>query len=151
VNHDPPAISVASNKRHYTNRGIRENRTFSVNIPSVDMIEVTDYCGIVSGSKVDKSVLFTPFYGELGTAPMIEECPLNLECRVLQTVIISSMEAFIGEIVTVYTEERYLSGGLPDIIKINPIIFAMHRDQYFRLGEYLAPAYKIGKKFRLKS
>jgi flavin reductase (DIM6/NTAB) family NADH-FMN oxidoreductase RutF len=115
------------------------------------MIEVTDYCGIVSGSKVDKSVLFTPFYGELGTAPMIEECPLNLECRVLQTVIISSMEAFIGEIVTVYTEERYLSGGLPDIIKINPIIFAMHRDQYFRLGEYLAPAYKIGKKFRLKS
>ena len=148
VSHSPPAISVASNKRHYTNIGIRENKTFSVNLPSADMVEITDYCGIASGNKVDKSRLFESFYGELETAPMIKECPLNLECRLIETIVISTMEAFIGEIIAVYTDERYLTDGLPDITKIDPIIFAMHEDNYYKLGEYLAPAYRVGKNYK---
>lgn len=147
VNHRPPCISVASSIRHYTNKGIRENATFSVNIPSADQVVITDFCGIRSGKKVDKSILFESFYGDLDTAPMIRECALNLECRVVQTVVISTMEAFIGEITAVYSEDRYLTDGLPDITKIDPIIFAMHRDEYYRLGEYIGPAYKIGENF----
>lgn len=148
ANHAPPAIAIASNKRHYTNLGIRANRTFSVNIPSADMVEITDYCGIVSGKKADKSGLFDVFYGELETAPMIRECPLCLECRVIETVVISTMETFIGEIAAVYTEERFTTDGLPDITKIDPIIFSMHQNHYYRIGEYLAKAYSVGKKFK---
>ncbi len=147
VNHSPPAISVASNKRHYTNIGIRANGTFSVNIPSAEMMLITDYCGITSGKKVDKSKLFEVFYGELETAPMIRECPLCMECRVIDTLVITTMEAFVGEIVAVYTEERYLSEGLPDITKIDPIIFAMHQNHYYRVGDYLGKAYSVGKGF----
>ena len=148
VNHNPPCISVASSKRHYTNQGIRENGTFSVNIPSADQLLVADYCGITTGAKVDKSKLFEHFYGALETAPMIKECPLNLECRLIETVVITTMEAFIGEIVAVYSDDCYLTDGLPDITKIDPIIFAMHRNEYYRIGEYLGPAYEIGKKFK---
>ena len=83
AHHDPPMIAVSLGKNHYTNIGIKANGTFSVNIPSEDMVEVTDYCGIVSGKKEDKSPLFTSFYGKLKTAPMIEQCPINLECRVV--------------------------------------------------------------------
>ena len=148
VNQDPPAVSIASNMSHYTNIGIRENRTFSVNIPSTGMVEITDYCGTKSGKNVDKSGLFDTFYGELETAPMIRECPLCFECKVIQTVVITTMEAFIGEIVAVYTEEKYLTDGLPDITKIDPIIFAMHENNYYRLGEFLEKAYSVGRNFK---
>ncbi|MHA1933266.1 MAG: flavin reductase family protein, partial [Promethearchaeota archaeon] len=58
--HDnPPLIGVAMSKKHYTNQGIKENKTFSINIPTSEMVIVTDYCGLYSGSNVDKSQEFT--------------------------------------------------------------------------------------------
>jgi len=67
----PPKVAVALNKEHYTNQGIKENKTFSVCIPSEDMVKATDYCGLVSGFKADKSGVFDVFYGMLKTAPII--------------------------------------------------------------------------------
>jgi flavin reductase (DIM6/NTAB) family NADH-FMN oxidoreductase RutF len=49
LQHRPPMIAVTSEKTHYTNAGIKENGTFSVNIPSEEMVTITDFCGIVSG------------------------------------------------------------------------------------------------------
>ena len=60
-------ISLSMNKQHYTNAGIKENGTFSVNIPSVELVKKTDYCGLVSGKDVDKAELFQSFYGKLET------------------------------------------------------------------------------------
>nr|MDO8082100.1 flavin reductase family protein [Candidatus Freyarchaeota archaeon] len=150
ANLNPPVISVSLNKTHYTNPGIKENKTFSVNIPSAEMVKITDYCGLVSGSKVDKSKLFETFYGKLKTAPMIKECPLNLECKLVQTLEFSVDEVFMGEIVAAYSEERYLTNGLPDIKKINPMVFSMHDNNYWKVGELVGRAWNIGKKFKPK-
>jgi flavin reductase (DIM6/NTAB) family NADH-FMN oxidoreductase RutF len=147
----PPMISVASNKAHYTNIGIRENRTFSVNIASEEMVKVTDFVGIYSGKTTDKSRLFENFYGTLKTAPMIQECPLNLECRLVQMVDLNGgNEVFIGEIVGVYAEEKYLTNGAPDVNKIRPIIFSMPDNHYWKFGDCLGPAWNIGKTFQPK-
>ena len=149
VQHSPAMIAVESSKTHYTNAGIKENGTFSVNIPSEEMVKITDYCGIVSGKTVDKSTLFETFYGTLGTAPMIKECPINLECKLVQTLDYGGTgEIFIGEIVEAYSEERYLTNGLPDIKKIKPIIFSMHDNNYWKIGEHLGRAWNIGKNFK---
>lgn len=146
--HSPPMIAITLGKPHHTNIGIKENKTFSVNIPSEDQVVITDYCGIVSGKKVDKSSLFRIFYGKLGTAPLIEECPLNLECRLEQTVDIGGTnEIFIGEIVQTYADESCLTEGNPDIRKIRPIIFSMHDNNYWKVGEHLGKAWNIGKKW----
>jgi flavin reductase (DIM6/NTAB) family NADH-FMN oxidoreductase RutF len=48
------------------------------------MVEVTDYCGIVSGKNNDKSRIFDLFYGKLKTIPMIKDCPLNMECKLVE-------------------------------------------------------------------
>jgi flavin reductase (DIM6/NTAB) family NADH-FMN oxidoreductase RutF len=149
--HVPPMVFVTMGKTHYTNAGIKENKTFSVNIPSEDMVEITDYVGIYSGRRTDKSTLFEAFYGELKTAPMIKECPLNLECRLVQAIDLGgSNDIFIGEIVEAYAEEKCLTEGLPDIQKIRPIIFAMHTNNYWRLGDSLGKAWSIGKGFEPK-
>jgi flavin reductase (DIM6/NTAB) family NADH-FMN oxidoreductase RutF len=68
VNHAKPyLISLSMAKVHHTNPGIRENKAFSVNIPSENLVVETDYAGLVSGKKTDKSDLFEIFNGELET------------------------------------------------------------------------------------
>ena len=145
VQHSPAMISVTLGKQHYTNSGIKENRSFSVNIPSENLMKVTDYCGIQSGEKVDKGSLFEVFYGELGNAPLIKECAVNLECRLVEILDFGgSNEIFIGEIVEAYCDGKYLTNGLPDIAKIKPILFSMHDNTYWSVGKQLGKAWSIG-------
>jgi flavin reductase (DIM6/NTAB) family NADH-FMN oxidoreductase RutF len=144
----PAMIAISSHKEHLTNKGIEENKTFSINIPSEEMIKVTDYIGIHSGRKIDKSKLFKSFTGKLETAPMIEECPVNLECRLVKTVDIGGPDMlFIGEVVEAYCQEQYMTNGLPDMSKIKPILFSMHDNKYYGVGNDIGKAWSIGKEF----
>jgi flavin reductase (DIM6/NTAB) family NADH-FMN oxidoreductase RutF len=146
VNPDPPCLAVSMGKSHYTNSGIKANGTFSVNIPSVDMAEKVDYCGVVSGRKFDKAAIFETFYGRLETAPMIREFPFNVECRLIQTVELPVEELFIGEIIVAYCDENCFTGGIPDLKKINPFILSMSDKRYRALGHDIGAAWEIGKK-----
>lgn len=130
---DPGSVSLGMNKVHYTNAGIKENGAFSVNIPSLEMVKETDYCGLVSGKHVNKSQLFETFYGKLGTAPMIKECPINLECRLIQTVDFPRHDVFVGEVVEAYCDEQYLTDGVVDFSKVQPILFVMNDRSYWKL------------------
>jgi len=148
VNFNPPMIAVALGKTHQTNEGIHQQKTFSVNIPGMESIEKVDYCGLVSGRKTDKSQIFGVFYGELTTAPMVQECPLCLECKLVQAVDLLSNTLFIGQIVGAYTEERYLTEGKPDILKINPFTLTMPDNRYWSVGKNMGQAWGIGKNFK---
>ncbi|HSW39538.1 MAG TPA: flavin reductase family protein [Acidobacteriota bacterium] len=145
VNYEPPYIMAALGKNHFSNAGIRETGAFSINIPSGSMADVTDYCGIVSGKDTDKSAVFEVFYGKQGNAPMIVECPYNLECRLVQIVDLPADEIFIGEIIAAYSDDRYLTGGVPDMMKIDPFILSMPQMTYQRLGASVGRAWEIGK------
>ena len=148
VSYKPPRIAIALGKGHYTNPGIKENKAFSVCLPSEDMVEVTDYCGIVSGKKTDKSGLFDLFYGELKTAPLIRDCPLSMECKLVDIVESGLNEIFIGEIIGTYTEERFLTGGKMDFRKMRPLILSQPDTSYWCLGEPVAKAWNIGKRYK---
>ena len=147
VNAEPPMLAASVYREHHTPKGIRENKTFSINVPGADMIEATDYCGTVSGKDVDKSKIFDVFYGHTETAPMISQCPLCLECRLVDTVSLPTNEVFIGEIVASYTEERYLTEGAPDIKKMNPIMLTMPDNRYWLVGDLAGKAWSIGQRF----
>jgi flavin reductase (DIM6/NTAB) family NADH-FMN oxidoreductase RutF len=146
ANLNPPLLLVALNKAHYTPLGIRENQNFSVNFPGADLMAETDYCGLVSGRKTDKSGIFTVFYGELKTAPMIQECPLCLECRLYEIVSLPSNDLFIGEIVAGYSEARYLTDGKPDLKKMNPLVLSMPDNNYWTVGPAVGKAWSAGQK-----
>jgi flavin reductase (DIM6/NTAB) family NADH-FMN oxidoreductase RutF len=142
------SVSLGMHKSHYTNIGIRENRTFSINFPSVKMVKETDYCGIFSGKKVDKTKLFDTFYGTLVTAPMIKECPLNMECQLIKTVDFPDHDVFVGEVVETYVEETCLTNEIVDFAKIQPILFVMNDRSYWKLGERFATAWNIGNELK---
>ena len=147
VNSEPPMISVSIRPQRHTIRGVRQNGTFSVNIPSEDQMEKMDYCGIYSGAGEDKNKVcgFTVFYGKLDTAPMIEQCPVNLECSVVHELELGTHFIFIGEIKEIHASEDALTNGLPDVEKIRPIIYSSGAQRvYHGLGKRLGPAHKAG-------
>jgi flavin reductase (DIM6/NTAB) family NADH-FMN oxidoreductase RutF len=149
VNRIPAMISISLNRDHYTCEGIKQNKSFSINIPSLDMLEVTDYCGIVSGKEVDKSKLFNTFYGEIKDAPMIQECPINMECKVIQELDVGGTNIIIiGEVVQTYSEEKYITNNIPDLKKINPILVSIYEFNYYSVGEKIGKAWDVGKNIR---
>ena len=148
VNANPPLLGVGVNKVHYTLQGILENKTFSVNFPVADMVEATDYCGLVSGKTTDKSKIFEIFYGGLKTAPMITECSLSLECKLVDRVDLQTNIFFIGEIIASFTEEKYLTEGKLDIRKMNPLLLTMPDNCFWKVGDYVGKAWNIGNKFK---
>ena len=148
VNARPPMIGVALGKNHYTNAGIHENKTFSVNIPGMDLLEKVDYCGLVSGKNDDKSRLFDIFDGELPNAPMIQQCPLCMECKLVNPVDLPTNTLFIGEIIGTYTEERFLTDGKPDVRKMIPFTLTMPDNNYWGMGNNVGQAWSIGKNLK---
>jgi flavin reductase (DIM6/NTAB) family NADH-FMN oxidoreductase RutF len=145
VNAAPPMLAVGIYNKHYTNEGMKENGTFSICFPDARLIEKADYCGIVSGRKVDKSTLFSVFYGETKTAPMIEECPLSMECRLVQTVELPTNNLYIGEIVASFADERCMTEGTLDIQKLNPLLLTMPDNRYWTVGAFAGDAWEAGK------
>ncbi len=120
----PPMVCVAINKMRYTAKGIEENKTFSLNVPSETMVIETDHCGLVSGSQENKSGVFQSYYGKLKTAPLVEECPVNIECKLFKSVECGSHVLHIGEVMEIHADRSCLTDGKPDIEKINPIVYA---------------------------
>lgn len=141
----PPMVCVAINKTRYTAKGIDENKTFSLNVSSSEQVVETDHCGLVSGAREDKSGIFHSFYGKLETAPLAEECPVNIECKLFKSVDCGSHLLYIGEIVEIYSDKKYVTDGKPDIRKINPIIYA--QSTYFDTGKEVGKAFSEGKKY----
>ncbi|OPY55811.1 MAG: Flavoredoxin [Pelotomaculum sp. PtaU1.Bin035] len=140
-----PVFYISLKSTHYTTIGVKENGYFSINVPSADMVQITDYCGIISGKITDKSVVFTPFYDELEKAPMISECPLNFLCKIIQNVPICGFEVFFGEIVSTYLNKQCLTDDKPDPLKINPMI--MMGTSYFDLGQAVGNVFKEGLEY----
>jgi len=149
VNREPPMLSIAVQHNRYTYQGIHHNLTFSANIPPTDMAWQVDYCGLTSGSEVNKveACQFRVFYGKLGNAPLIEQCPINHECAVEHIFDLVTHSLVIGRIVETYISEDCLTDGNPDISKINPIIYMVPPTrQYHAHGRVIGKAFSIGKK-----
>jgi flavin reductase (DIM6/NTAB) family NADH-FMN oxidoreductase RutF len=147
----PPSVCVALNHARHTLKGVRQNMTFSVNIPSTDLVKEMDYCGLVSGSKTDKvkDCNFQIFYGVLKTAPLVEQCPVNLECQAQHIFDMGSHALVIGKIVETHVSEDCLTDDKPDIKKIKPIIYNPRPSTgYYAVGRKVAKAFSVGKEIR---
>ena len=148
VNYDPVMFGICVNKRNASNAAIKDTGEFSINVPTVHMVDVTDYCGIVSGSKTDKSDLFEVFYGELKAAPLIEICPINIECKLTETIELPTNTFFIGEVLNIYSKEYFLTDDKPDIKKVNPFLLTMPDNRFWAVGDNVGRAWKDGAKYR---
>jgi flavin reductase (DIM6/NTAB) family NADH-FMN oxidoreductase RutF len=150
IDDEPPLIGLLMAKKRRTKDGMVENGTFSVNIPDTKMMVKTDYCGISSGSKKDKSKVFDVFYGELGTAPLISEAPVAVECKLKDIMAFEGTDLVIGEIEEVYVDKRCLGKDKVHMSKIDPLLYGMGGGPYYSIGRKVGDAFSVGKRYKPK-
>jgi flavin reductase (DIM6/NTAB) family NADH-FMN oxidoreductase RutF len=110
-----------------------------------------DFVGIASGRDTDKFAAtgLTPVRSELVDAPFGAEFPLVLECRLLHTLEIGLHTQFVGEIVDVKADPAVLGDdGLPDILKIRPLVFDTGHRGYHGIGPLLGQAFSVGRELK---
>jgi len=109
----------------------------------------TDYCGIVSGKMTDKAALFDLFYGDLKTAPMIDQYLVCMKCRLERTADFTTHDVFLGEIVATYAQKEVLmADGNIDISKVKPLLFDMSSKKYWSLGKAVGFCWNVGKQLK---
>jgi flavin reductase (DIM6/NTAB) family NADH-FMN oxidoreductase RutF len=145
---EPPAVVFCVDPAHFSTPWLLKHGEFSLNLPGRELVEKTDFCGIFSGQDVDKSKLFTVFYGASAKAPMIAECPVTLECAVIGTRELNGDLLIFGEIKAAHAETTCADKGRAVIPKAGPLVWA--GKHYWSLGEDLGQGYSIGKRLAAK-
>ena len=148
---EPPCVTVSLRKARHSYGAILERRAFTVGIACEGKMAEADFCGIASGSMVDKFAAagLTPVKSDLVDAPYAEEFPVVLECRLLQTVELGIHTQFIGEIVDVKGDpDVFGEDGQLDIMKIKPLVYDPSHRGYHGVGPLLGAAFSVGKGLR---
>ena len=152
LNSQPPKTYISVRPERYSYGLIKESGEFIINLPTAALVRAVDYCGVKSGRDVDKfsAMHLTPSpAAKVGTV-LVEESPVNLECKVTQVIPLGSHDLFLAEVVAVDVDERLLDeSGKLCLNKANLIVYS-HGD-YLALGRKLGSfGYSVRKKPRKK-
>lgn len=135
---EPEIINISIRPERHSYRMIEESGCFTVNIPSAEMADVVDYCGVVSGRDVDKfeKSELTPVMGSKIRAPIVEECPLSLECELLEIKPLGAHHLFFGKVLVKHARPELISNGRLDLEGLELLAYVN--------GEYRAVKGKVG-------
>lgn len=150
---NPPMVSISVRPERHSYHMIEETGEFVINLTTKDLVYATDYCGVKSGRDVNKwEVLgLTPTVGQVVKVPLIEESPVNIECRVTQVEKLGSHHMFMAEVVAVQVNDKYMDEKNSfHLSNANPIVYS--HGEYYLLGEKLGRfGYSIQKKTPAKN
>ena len=148
VEHAPHMLNINISRGKYSAKVIKETGQFGVCIPGAQYMEQVDICGTVHGDKTDKFQLtgFEKYEAREIDAPLIRQCPINMECVLEDTISFKSHDMFVGKIVATHIDEKYMDeNGEPDYGKIDILCYA--NGCYWTMGEMKERLYytKTGK------
>ena len=145
---NPPMVSISVRPERYSYHMIEESGVFVINLTTEALTYATDYCGVRSGRDMDKFEQTGLIKGEAKkiNAPVIEDSPVNIECRVREEVALGSHTMFIADVVHVTVDDSYMDErGTFHLEKAAPIVYS--HGTYFGLGESLGTfGYSVRKK-----
>lgn len=138
---NPPMCYISVRPERHSYPILKKNMEFVINLTTKDMAFATDWCGVRSGKNYNKfqEMKLTPGKAAMVQAPLIEESPLCIECRVKEIVALGSHHMFIADVVNVKADDKYLNSetGKFELAQSNLLVYA--HGGYYELGE------KIGK------
>lgn len=138
-------IILSMSDKHYTNKGIHQTGRLSINLVSREMLPKADYAGSMSGADTDKSTLFAYHIGENG-APLIDESPLSMECKVVDKFKTDGFDNFICEVAATYVAKDMLNeNGRPDYTRLKPVLFEFPTYSYLATGEVIGRCLALDK------
>lgn len=146
VNQKPPLWGITIDVRRYSLSGIRHNSAFSINVPDRSLVQKSDFAGIYSGKKEDKSSLFNVFYGSLKGTPMIEECFINIELKVRNIIDFETDSLIIGQAVSAHADNRLVNNGILDFENCGTFFLSFPDFNYRTIDEKIGKAWNVGRK-----
>ena len=149
VSKTPPTMAISLNKGRKSYQHIHETGDFVVNMVPASLVVEADYCGLRSGSDDDKfeQAGLVAADAQIVKSPLVDQCPLNVECRFVQEVEIGDYRLILGEIVEVNaSEEAFAAEGGMDARTFDPLTYLGGIREYWSLGDHVADAYKDGSK-----
>ena len=145
---DPPMVYVSIRKERHSHKMIQETGEYVINLTTEDLAWATDFCGVRSGRDMDKfkEMKLTPVFGELQYAPMVEESPVSIECKVTQVMELGTHDMFMAEVVAVHVDEKYMDEkGTFYLEAAKPLVYS--HGQYFGVGKHIGGfGYAVRKK-----
>ena len=136
---NPPMCYISVRPERYSYPILKKNMEFVINLTTKDLAYATDWRGVNSGKDHHKfeEMKLTPGKASLVKAPVIEESPLCIECRVKEIIALGSHDMFIADVVNVLADDRYLNPetGAFDMQKAN--LMAYSHGKYYELGEMI--------------
>ena len=136
VNSEPPMIGLSIRPERYSHDCVKRSKEFVVNLPSAEMVRKVDACGVLSGRETDKfaAMGWKPVPAQKVKPPLIDECPVQMECQVKEMISLGSHDLFLGEIVALHVkEEIQKEKGRIDITKALPLVFCPGASEYWSL------------------
>ncbi len=136
----PPKLHISIRPERHSHRMVSDSRCFTVNLPTLGMLEQVDLCGNISGRHCDKWKLanLTPVPGSVVEAPIVAQCPINYECVVENVLPLGTHDVFVGRIVAEHADCNILSHeGKLDLSRLQPVIYM--------LGEYWSIGSNVGR------
>ena len=140
-------ISVRPERHSY--QMIRESGEFVINLTTEKLAYATDWCGVRSGRDFDKFKEMKLTRGKAETldyAPIIEESPVNIECKVVEVKELGSHHMFLAEVKAVRVDEKYMNEtGKFELNKSGLVAYS--HGEYFTLGKFLGKfGWSVAKK-----
>lgn len=137
INSDPPMCYISVRKNRHSYQLIKDTGEFVINLTTKELAKATDWCGVRSGKKYNKfkEMNLTPVAAEMVKCPMIEESPINIECRVTEIKELGTHDMFLAEVLAVHADDKYLDAetGAFSLAKAKPISYS--HGHYFELGK----------------
>lgn len=139
VNSDPPMCSVSIRPTRHSYDIIKRSGCFVINLVNKELSDCADWCGVRSGKKYNKFVEtgLTPVRATQVNAPMIEESPVNLECKVTQVIPLGTHDMFLAEVVAVHVNENLFSKKTDAIDLRRADLVTYSHGHYYTLGEII--------------
>ena len=146
---DPPMCYVSIRPERHSYNIIKKNGEFVINLVNRALAPAADWCGVSSGKKFNKflEMGLTPIHGSVVNAPLIEESPVNIECKVQTMMPLGSHDMFIAEIVAVHVNESLFSPKTDAIELQKADLVTYSHGHYYDLGKILGKfGYSVQKK-----
>ena len=138
INTNPAIIYISVRPSRFSYQIIKKNKEFVINFTDEKLVYQTDWCGIKTGSKIDKfkEMKLTKEEAEFVKCPMIKESPASIECKVIEEKDLGSHTMFLGKVLAIHASEEYFDEkGSFDISKCHLIAYA--NGGYYELGRKL--------------
>jgi len=153
INSDPPMCSISIRPERLSYDIIKRTGEFVINLTTEELAKATDWCGCRSGRKYNKwnEMNLTPAPAKVVKAPIIEESPGNIECKVKDIIDLGTHHMFIAEVVNFSVDDKYIDeNGAFSFSKANPLVYS--HGYYFGMGKEIGKfGWSVEKKTNKKS